>query len=348
MAMRVAGGSLNGRASLRRDGANAALSGRVSFDSLVVDKAGLSAKLSGGIDFADTGQSPNALISGLAGSGHIQTSAAQLPKLDPDALPRVIDKAKTDGFNVENVDLNRLLGDEMDRHPMSIVDADAPVSISAGMMRIGSLEASHSSGAAKVQTSFDLRSLALDVDATVAEKQAPKFWSGAPPAIGVSLRGRVDALTRDIDSANLANGLEAQAIARETERITEFEADIRERAAFNRRLKASRSMRQREFELEAFAVEQARVKLQADRRRVEEAAIKANDEVRAEEARAVEEARKAEETRKAEEDARKVNTQPIAPPLPPQLPAPTDLAPTALQPTAKPPRGLDPSSNGIY
>jgi uncharacterized protein involved in outer membrane biogenesis len=342
MTMRVAGGSLKGRASLRRDGANAALSGQISFDSLAIDKTGLNAKLSGAIDFADTGQSPNALIGGLAGSGHIQTTGAQLPRLDPDALSRVVDKAQSDGFNVENVDVNRLLGTEMDRHPMLIDDADTPVSISAGVLRSGPLEARHPSGTAKVQASLDLRSFALDAHADIAEKQAPKFWSGAPPAIAVSLKGRFDALTRDIDSANLANGLEAQAIARETERIAAFEADIRERAAFNRRLKASRYMRQRELELEAFAADQARLKSEADRRRVEEAVIKANDEARAEEER------EEEQTRKAEDEARKVNAQPVTPPMPPPLPAPTDLAPTASQPPPKPQRALDPATNGIY
>ena len=164
----------------------------------------------------------------------------------------------------------------------------------------------------------------------------------AGPLFGSMNRYGFDALTRDIDSANLANGLEAQAIARETERIAAFEADIRERAAFNRRLKASRYMRQRELELEAFAADQARLKSEADRRRVEEAVIKANDEARAEEER------EEEQTRKAEDEARKVNAQPVTPPMPPPLPAPTDLAPTASQPPPKPQRALDPATNGIY
>jgi uncharacterized protein involved in outer membrane biogenesis len=353
MTMRAAGGAISGHATFRRDGANAALSGRITFDSIAVDRPGLSAKLAGVMDFADTGQSANGLSGGLAGAGHIQLMGAQLPRLDPDALSRVVDKAQAPGFEIENVDVNHLLATEMDRRPMLIADVSAPAAISAGVLRVGPFEGRHPSGAAKVQASLDLRSLALDIRADIAEGQAPKFWSGAPPAIGVALKGRIGALSRDIDSANLANGLEAQAIARETERIAEFEADIRERAAFNRRLKASRFLRQRELELDAFAADQARLKSEADRRRIEEEALKASEEEKAEAARKAEEARRAEEARKAEEEARKASAPPPLPPIAPPPPlgpiaAPTDIAPAALQPPPKPRQSLDPTANGIY
>jgi len=347
MTMRAAGGAVSGRATFRRDGANAALSGRIAVDSVTVDRPGLSAKVTGVMDFADTGQSSNGLIAGLAGTGHIQLTSAQLPHLDPDALSRVVDKAQAAGFEIENVDINRLLAAEMDRRPMLIADATAPAAISAGVLRVGPFEGRRPSGAAKVQADLDLRSLALDIRADIAEGQAPKFWSGAPPAISVALNGRIGALSRTIDTANLANGLEAQAIARETERIAAFEADIRERAAFNRRLKASRFLRQRELEQEAFAADQVRLKSEVERRRVEEDALKVSEEEKAEAAR------KADDARKAEEEARKASPPaplpPIAPPPPfSPIAAPTDIAPAAMQPPPKRPQLLDPTANGIY
>ncbi len=76
----------------------------------------------------------------------------------------------------------------------------------------------------------------------------------------MSLTGGLDAPTRRIDAAPLSAGLAAQAIGRDTDRISALEADIRERAWFNRRLKAERYMRQREAELAAFEAEQARQK----------------------------------------------------------------------------------------
>ena len=285
-------------------------------------------------------------------------TGALLPRLDADALPRVVDKAQGAGFDVENADVNRLLSVEMDRRPMQILDGKAPAAITAGVLRLGPFEARHPSGQASVQTSLDLRSFTLDLRADVSERQAPKFWSGAPPAISVALKGRIAALTREINSASLANGLEAQAIARETERIAQFEDDIRERAAFNRRLKAFRFMRQRELELQAYAAEQARLKSEADRRRVEEETQRASDEAhKAEDARKIEEARKAEDAQiKAEEDARKAIMPPLPPPIaapvprPPPNPfaAPIDIAPTALQPPKPAQQPADPTAKGIY
>lgn len=355
VSMRVAGGAVSGHATLRRDGATAAIAGRIALDSIALDRAGLNAKLAGAIDFAATGQSEAALVAGLAGSGHIELAGAELPRLDPGALDRVVAAAQASGFDIQNADINHMLAVEMDRKPMKIADQGAPAALSAGVLRIGPLAAADQAGDAKVQASLDLRSFDLDIRAAISEKQAPKqFWSGPPPAIAVALKGRVGALARDIDAASLANGLEAQAIAREIERIAEFEADVRERAFFNRRLKAAHFMRQRELELQAYAADQAQLKSEAERRRVEDDLLKASEDARraeearkADEARQAEEAKKVDDARKAEEEARKLLA---APPLPPPVPdtPPNSLAsPTALQPSPRPPpRRLDPT--GIY
>ena len=81
--------------------------------------------------------------------------------------------------------------------------------------------------------------------------------------------------TRTIDVAGLVNGLAARAIARESERIDILDADIRERAFFNRLLKAADYQRQREQELNRFAEEEKRRQAEEDRRRAQDAAIRA-------------------------------------------------------------------------
>ncbi len=50
----------------------------------------------------------------------------------------------------------------------------------------------------------------------------------------------------------LAAGLAAEAIARESDRIENFEADVRERAMFNRKRKAEEFMARREAEIAAY------------------------------------------------------------------------------------------------
>ena len=85
----------------------------------------------------------------------------------------------------------------------------------------------------------------------------------------------MDAPKRQLDVSSLSAALAAQAIARETDRIATMEADIRERAFFNRRLKGERSMDRRRQEIEDFEVEQARLKGLTEHLRALEEAEKA-------------------------------------------------------------------------
>jgi hypothetical protein len=78
--------------------------------------------------------------------------------------------------------------------------------------------------------------------------------------------------------AGLVAGLATQAIARESDRIEGLEADMRERAYFNRVLKADRFLSGRAAEIAACQAEQHRLKMEADRRRVEAALLKAYED----------------------------------------------------------------------
>ena len=88
----------------------------------------------------------------------------------------------------------------------------------------------------------------------------------------MTIDNALEAPKRQIDISALSAALAAQAIARETDRISTMEADIRERAFFNRRLKGERLMDRRGQEIQDWEVEQARLKGQAERlRSLEEA-----------------------------------------------------------------------------
>ena len=102
-----------------------------------------------------------------------------------------------------------------------------------------------------------------------------KFWSGPPPSATVVVDNALEAPRRELDVSSLSAGLAAQAIARETDRIATMEADIRERAFFNRRLKGERFMDRRQQEIQDFEVEQARLKGLAEHLRAMEEAEKA-------------------------------------------------------------------------
>ena len=103
---------------------------------------------------------------------------------------------------------------------------------------------------------IDLRVPALDLRANlVMLGTPPKGWSGPMPQVAIGWRGPLGNPRREIDPAALSNALAARALAREIERVEAFEADIRERSFFARRLRAERDMR----EAEAREAEAARI-----------------------------------------------------------------------------------------
>jgi hypothetical protein len=169
---------------------------------------------------------------------------------------------------------------ELNRAPLAIPDESAPLSLSAGVMKIGPIKMPEGQGGTALSADLDLRTLMTLARFTLTSSASDlKFWSGSAPSAAVTIDNALEAPKRQIDISALSAALAAQAIARETDRISTMEADIRERAFFNRRLKGERLMDRRQQEIQDWEVEQARLKGQAERlRSLEEAEKAANAE----------------------------------------------------------------------
>ena len=278
IAIDVAGGKASGRLTLRRDGSVAALDGKIGLESIAVDRPAFRGRLGVSLAVAGTGKSPSALVAGLVGEGQITLAGASIPRLDPGALARVMEKAQQPDAMIDETNIARSLTLELDRRSLAIPDGSATATLNSGVLRVGPIAVAEPSGRAIVTGDFDLRSSSLQVRTTFEEARAGKFWSGPLPSATVSIRGPLDAPTRQIDVAGLSAGLATQAIARETDRIAGLEADMRERAYFNRVLKAYRFMSGRSAEIAAYEAEQSRLKFEADRQRVEASVLKAYED----------------------------------------------------------------------
>jgi hypothetical protein len=235
-------------------------------------------RLGASLSIASSGQSPASLVASLAGEGQLSLAGVSVVRLDPGALGRVVAKAQSPDASIDETNIAHSLALELDRQSLSIPDGAAPAAFNSGAVRVGPVEIPGPSGHALVSGDFDLRSLNLQIRAIFEEAHGGKFWSGSPPLATVLVRGALDAPARQIDVASLSAGLATQAIAREGDRIAALEADMRERASFNRRLKADRFLAGREAEIAAYEAEQARLKLEADRERVEASLLKAYEE----------------------------------------------------------------------
>jgi len=372
--MTLRGSALSGHLDMRRSGASAAVSGQVGIQSAPIDTAGIAGKISLALNFSGSGQSISGLIGNLAGQGDIKLDDVRAPHLDPGALGRIIDKAEAPDYPIDQTNIEHALAMELDKQPLTLPETSASAFLSNGTLRISPVEVPGSKSYASLTASVDLKMLTAQLHTAFGQEQTTKFWSGPPPAIVVDVGGPLDAPNRTIDAAALSAGLAQQAIARESDRIATLEADMRERAAFNRRLKAEGFMLRREQELAAYARYQQRLKWDQDRRRVEEALLSAAEEAKkaADEAQKIaEDAKRADDAKKAAEAAKRAedvsaaaaaaakateenNAAPdaapaIVPPLPDEVPPPLINVPSPPpRPRAPAAHQPDPTTSGFY
>jgi hypothetical protein len=343
-AMQIAGGGASGHATLRRDGDTATLTGALTVDSVAVERPGFSGRVGGTLDFASTGRSPAALIEGLAGAGTVKFAGAALARSDPGALDRVVAKAQTPDAPLDETNIAYAFGNELGKAPLPIPDGTTPTSLSAGIMRVGPITIARD---ATLSADLDVRKLLVETKLLINSSATDlKFWSGPPPSAAIDVQNALDAPKRQLDVSSLAAGLAAQSIARETDRIAALEADIRERAYFNRRLKGERFMDRRQQEIEDWQGEQTRLKGLTEHLRVEEQADKAAEPEAAEKkaAQAASDKSAAEKAAAENPGAAKADMPESAPAAPAKAPfAPASTAPASDELGANAPSSAAPT-----
>ncbi len=341
LSMGLAGGRLDGNVALRREDNNVALSGRLAFDRLAVDKPAAAAVITGTLEFATSGKSEAALAAGLAGAGEIGLSSLRVNGLDPSALPRVIALAEDEKISVEPKEVEAALARELDRAPFrGETEVYFDASLAGGVLKLSPRSAyTQTSTRTNMQAAFDARNSALNVQADIVASAPPRGWMGPPPQISVTWSRLLSQPVRRIDSSTLVAALAARAAQREADRIQSLEFDIKERAFFNRRLKWDRA---RQEEREREAAEQARL----EQERIDQERRAAAEAEAARRRAAAEAARKAAE---AEAARRRAESTPPVPADNPFLRAQPTPAPGLIAPRFRAPAAdQDPSAAGRY
>jgi uncharacterized protein involved in outer membrane biogenesis len=258
------GGQAGGRGELRRDKTQATATGAVTWQGVGVDRAALRGRFDGALDFAGVGETTSALLANLAGTGRAKAVEATIPRLDADALARTLARLEqAGGTPPEGRRVENQISADLDHAALALKDAEGPLSLNGGALRFGPVAAPARDGSARVAATLGLVDLTLGVEATLIDAKPGPFWSGAAPSVTVSGRSGLDAAPgpRRVEATLLSAGLAAEAVARESERIAGLEADMRERAAFNRRFKADRFTTRRQAEIDAFLEEQEKRRL---------------------------------------------------------------------------------------
>ncbi|MFM9973824.1 MAG: AsmA family protein [Beijerinckiaceae bacterium] len=264
------GGRLKGNATLRRADKSVSITGRLGLKDLELDQ-GLSARAFQGrasseLEFSAIGTSPLGLVSGLSGTGRLDLRQALVKGLKTDALDAVVNAPQGDFALVNPEVVASSLAGKLSG-ALQLPGETMPVALAAGVLRAGPVSVSSGKEEIVGSLGLDLKAMSLSGQAAIRLRNSPKGWTGPMPRAVVTWQGPLANPVLKVDAAALANGMSALAIARETERIEALEQDQRERAAFNRRLQASREEQRR---------------LEEDRRRLE-AVQRANEERRRQE-----------------------------------------------------------------
>jgi hypothetical protein len=258
MTLSLNGGQASGRLSLRRDSALATANGALQLQNVALQRPNAQGRIDASLDFAGAGDTAAALIGGLAGSGRIKAVDAKVARLDPEALARAFKKIEQSAAPLlDEKKIEPAIAAELDKGPLALAAPESALSLSSGALHFGPVEFALPEGSASVSGGFSLSDAILSFDETLVQTKVGPFWSGPPPSVEVSAQG--DA--RSVNASLLAAGLAAEAIERENDRIENFQADVRERAMFNRSRKAWLFMARREAEIAEFEAEQERRRL---------------------------------------------------------------------------------------
>ncbi|WP_342361328.1 AsmA-like C-terminal region-containing protein [Terrarubrum flagellatum] len=265
-----AGGQITANGAIRRDGGLAAVTGRLDLRNVDLTTLGASGGFAGkadlALDLAGNGDALSRVVANLGGAGSATLRGATLPRLDVAAPSRVSAlQAKREGLPSLDA-VTPLVEQEMARAPLVIDTLSAPLTVANGAMRFGPARAETTSAIVTGSAQIDLRSLTLDARGVVGARAQD---AAQTPEIGVAYSGPLAAPRRMLDVSALFGDLTQKAAAREAERIDTLEQDARERAAFNRRLRAERQRVEAERQrVEAERAEAERQRVEAEKQRV--------------------------------------------------------------------------------
>lgn len=241
---------LTGDVFLKRSAATAALSSRLNWvgaDMARLWPEGMKGNAEGEIQLTGTGDSVAKLAQSLSGSGNVRVRNLVVPALDPGALPRVLAgvAATATAGPVDAGTLSRRLDAELQRGPLNAPDVRASLVVMDGVARVTSVNIDRPEVRNEASGTFDIGRFALDIRMTSTASSAPDNWRGAPPRFTVQWLGLVASLRRNVSVDSLINGFMATSLQRDSDLLEIQQQDARERAGFNRRLRASQQERQR-------------------------------------------------------------------------------------------------------
>ncbi|WP_182085236.1 AsmA-like C-terminal region-containing protein [Aureimonas sp. ME7] len=282
----------------------------------------LQGQLSATANLRGGGQSFDALLGSLDGTGRVTLANGALEGLRADLLPPVLETAAQEGFEPTPEAVLGLVRELSAGARLPLETTSADVSIGAGTLRLAPVAVSLPGAELRAAAAFDLRRGDVASELTLAlTPPADEAIADQVPAIGERIAGPWRAPERVASVEALTGYLSALAYRREQERIEALQDDLRETVRLRREARVYRERERvraalRDDRLAREAETRAEAE-RAERQRLEEEEARRRQAAEAERA-----ARAAEQARERDEAARRAAAQAAAsaPATPPPTP----------------------------
>lgn len=258
LSLRIGQTNVTGQAALRRDKTDASFAAALDVTTPISLPDQLQANVTARMELAATGRSERGLIATLAGAGRARLSDVSIARSAPGAINSIVALAEKDAIPPDERSISAALQKAFDAAPVRVGALNVDLLAANGVIRVQPAKIDLQSADATFSAALDLRTLTVDQALEIVSRTTPPKWTDPNPRVRIVWTGPLQKPARAIDAAQLVNGLSARAIQRESARIDALDADIRERAMFNRRLRMDEWRRQREVEIRAFVLEQER------------------------------------------------------------------------------------------
>jgi large subunit ribosomal protein L24 len=174
----------------------------------------LGGRISGKLEMDGTASNPAALIASLNGSGSVSLENVQIAGVDPKAI-EIASRAFERGTAVTSARIGDMVGRMMEQGSLGLPWITAPLTVTAGRIRLGKLVTPPQSNEFAAAGSFDLMDSTLDARLTVSAMSE----TGQRPEVSVVLKGPAGAVRRTLDVSALTNYLTLRSADRETKQI---------------------------------------------------------------------------------------------------------------------------------
>jgi hypothetical protein len=264
-----------GSASLERQGSQVSLRVTGTLKGIGLTQA-TGAALTGiadlDVQFGASGESPARLAASLSGAVEARLSDVVATRFAPDALDRITAAAMLDTVLEDAAQLAANVRRQVESAPWALGGRTTSGVLSGGVLRFAPITVQREGRSASFTAVHDIRQRVIEIRSSMTLDAAPRGWTGPAPQLGVTTRGPWGAASRSYDVSALGNALSQRALQREINRVEAMEADIRERAMFNRRLRSDRERERREAEERAAQERLAREQTEKEQAAREQAA----------------------------------------------------------------------------